>query len=1364
MELAGITPPSMAWDATNLPEQWEKFMRHTELMFSGPLKAKTEEEKVSYLLLWVGDKGRDIRHTWKDIPNGDEKKLKTFYDRFKKHVRPTLNPIFARYQFNNEVQGTETIDSFVTRLRLRAQDCDFGANSDEMIRDRIVFGTNSPKIREKLINVGKDLTLPQAIQISQNYEYAQIQMKQMASNQNNDVHVVRKKNNGRSRRGTTISKGNKPTGATGYAPQTGPQTGPQPGRQTGSKTKPGQDNKCRNCGYDVHKTIEQCPAKGQTCRKCGKMNHYQRVCRSKTVHDVENEQCEEENSDFYVDTVNRSFSHYDQAFATLHVGPKKIPIRFKIDTGSQVNILPLTKFHELNIQHPLAPPDSQLSSYTGDPLNVKGTLRLSCSHKDKHMDILFYIVETSKTPLLSLKTSLDLNLIQLIYSVDSPACQNADMHDAFTKEKVLQEFQDLFKGVGLLSGDVELHLKPDAIPVVNPPRRIPIALRDRFKAELSRMEKQNIIAPVHSPTDWVNSFVIVEKPKTQSLRICLDPKALNDAIRRPHYPMRTFDEVVSQLSEAAYFSVLDATSGYWSLKLEENSSYLTTFNTPFGRYRYLRVPFGLNCSQDVFQRKMDETFVGLSGVTGIVDDILIYGKTRAEHDRNLRNALSRARERGLRLNADKCKIGLTEVRYFGHILTNKGLKIDDQKLSAIRQMEAPKDKAELETILGMLTYLTRFAPNLATLTAPLRDLQKAEFLWDACHDRTFQKIKDVLTDSPVLAYFNPDLDVTLQVDASKYGIGATLLQQGRPISYASKTLTQTEVGYAQIEKEMLAILFGCKKYHQYIYGRHVVVESDAKPISSIAKKPLSAAPLRLQRILLQLQRYDLEIRHVSGRDLPVADTLSRKFMPDTYPELSEGLDLHVHTVMSTISVSDRKLDEVRQATRNDNQMQILKQTILDGWPETRKMCQTSVVEFWNHRDELSVAEDIIFRGQKIVIPTALRHEMVQKVHDSHMGVEKSLQRAKDIMFWPRMTSDITDYVLSCSICLQYRQSNAKEPLVSHEVPDRPWQVAGTDVFTFDNKDYLVTVDYFSHFFEVDLLPNTTSTTIIRKFKAIFARHGVVDKLVCDNARYYCSGEMTDFAKEWNFEIIHSSPRYPRSNGMSEKYVSIVKRIFQKAKDSKRDPYLAILEYRTTPLESCHLSPSQLSMSRRLKTILPCSNEQLKPQRINLADVRQKMSENRQKQKKFHDRSAIPLPKLQKGDKVRVQLFDKHWKPAVITNVHGDRSYMLQTNDGGLYRRNRKFIHKSKDQTRNDTEYLAIQNSHTQENSETSNIPTRETEHQKPWDYAQSCKQNTENMNFPDIKSPAKPQSDPYITKSGRQVIPNKFLNDPMWQK
>ena len=176
--------------------------------------------------------------------------------------------------------------------------------------------------------------------------------------------------------------------------------------------------------------------------------------------------------------------------------------------------------------------------------------------------------------------------------------------------------------------------------------------------------------------------------------------------------------------------------------------------------------------------------------------------------------MTRAHERGIKLNADKVKIGVTEDRYFGNILTQNGLKIDDKKLSAIRQMDVPKDRSELETILGMVTYLTRFAPNLATLTAPLRNLLKkdVEFVWNESHDEAFQKIKEILTDSPVLAYFIPKLDVTLQVEASKYGLGATLLQESRPVSYASKTLTQTEIGYAEIEKEMLGILFGAKRF------------------------------------------------------------------------------------------------------------------------------------------------------------------------------------------------------------------------------------------------------------------------------------------------------------------------------------------------------------------------------------------------------------------------------------------------------------------------------------------------------------------------------------------------------------------------
>ncbi len=242
---------------------------------------------------------------------------------------------------------------------------------------------------------------------------------------------------------------------------------------------------------------------------------------------------------------------------------------------------------------------------------------------------------------------------------------------------------------------------------------------------------------------------------------------------------------------------MDARSGYWAIKLSDESSKLTTFNTVFGRYRFLRLPFGLISAQDEFQRKVDETYEGLQGVTAIVDDILIYGKTKEEHDTNLRAMLQRSRERGVKLNPDKSTICATEVSYFGHRITKDGIKPDPAKIAAVKDMEPPKDKGELETILGMINYLSKFAPGLSDVNAPMRHLLKdsSEFRWDAQQEEAFKKIKELLTQEPgpVLRYFDPSQELRLQVDASKYGLGAVLLQEGKPIGYASKSLTDCEV-------------------------------------------------------------------------------------------------------------------------------------------------------------------------------------------------------------------------------------------------------------------------------------------------------------------------------------------------------------------------------------------------------------------------------------------------------------------------------------------------------------------------------------------------------------------------------------------
>ena len=414
MDLSGIPPPVMNWDASNLAKEWKKFKLHVELIFKGPLKSKSEEEKVSYLLLWIGQQGRDVYKTWTGISEENAKKLETYYTRFKNHVQPKLNPIFARYCFNNEVQGSDSIDAFVTRLKNKAEDCSF-TEKENMIRDRIVFGCYNEKCREKLINEGEKLTMDKAIQIVQNYEYCQKQLKSMTSSgaSGSNVDAV-------NRRKTNAGEGARPKSL-------------QP-----NKGQRQQYKQCGNCGTKHEK--KKCPAYGKTCYKCGKNNHYQKLCRAKqwmtsSVHGINNDdennthnvlynRCENACSserEFFIDTVSASNIHItpDHAYAPLHIGPQKKQINFKIDTGSSVDILPYKEFKSLNIKQPLQPPHHKLTSYTGNMLPVMGMVRLACVHKSKVTETMFYVVEGNAPPLISLQTSIDLGLLQLTYAVES---------------------------------------------------------------------------------------------------------------------------------------------------------------------------------------------------------------------------------------------------------------------------------------------------------------------------------------------------------------------------------------------------------------------------------------------------------------------------------------------------------------------------------------------------------------------------------------------------------------------------------------------------------------------------------------------------------------------------------------------------------------------------------------------------------------------------------------------------------------------------------------------------------------------------------------------------------------------------------
>ena len=302
--------------------------------------------------------------------------------------------------------------------------------------------------------------------------------------------------------------------------------------------------------------------------------------------------------------------------------------------------------------------------------------------------------------------------------------------------------------------------------------------------------------------------------------------------------------------------------------------------------------------------------------------------------------------------------------------------------------------------------------------------------------------------------------------------------------------------------------------------------------------------------------------------------------------------------------------------------------------------------------------------------------MLSKVHTGHLGVNKTIERAKENLFWPGMVKQITDYVLKCTTCLKHRMSNANEPMISHPFPERPFQKIGTDIFTHDGTNYLITIDYYSRFFEIDKLPDTRAETVIRKLSTHMSRYGIVDTCMSDNGPQFSSSKFAEFAHTWGFEHITSSPYHSRSNGMAEKGVSIAKRILTKAKETAQDPYIFLLEYRNTPLDSGY-SPTQLLMGRRTKSVVPIAQARLKPQTVKPSDLKQKMDKLKSKQKQYFDKNTKQLQPLEIDDSIRMQT-GKIWTPGRVISKHSKRSYNIQTHNGAIYRRNRQHLIKTRE--------------------------------------------------------------------------------------
>ncbi len=1224
----GLKPPQPLQFEGNTAENWKKWKQKFGLyMTASGVETKDKKIQSCTLLHVIGDEALEIYNTFDFAETEDKNDVKVIIKKFDDYLEPQKNVTFERHIFNSRVQAPgESIDQFVTDLKTKAKSCEYGQLCDSLIKDRIVVGIRDDALRARLLRE-TDLDLHKAIQMCRAAEASRTQLSQIQVASDTEVHTVRQT---RTRHGSQAND---------------------------SDMSHYIIRNCKYCGRDHNKG--KCPAYGVNCKKCGKRNHFASKCMStrsqKNINTV-SEETESEN-EFYVDAVNAR--NGEDWTVTIKLNGHKT--KFKIDTGAQCNIIPQS-IHAQSC-YKIEKSKARLVTYGGQCLKPKGKCLLLGEYKGKYYDIECQILENDVQPLLGLKTCIQMGLIKRVAAVTS---QHGNIEDRFA---------DVFTGLGCIEGEQHIKLKPDAQPAIHPPRRVPVALRNKVMEELERMEKMDVIEKVVEPRAWVNSMVTIWKPEKKKVRICMDPKELNAAIEREHYPMTTIEEVVTRMTGAKVFTTLDAQSGYWQIKLDKESSKLCTFNSPFGRFAYKRLPFGISCAGEMFQRIMSQTFEDLEGVEVIVDDILVWGENEQQHDKRLEKVMQRIRERNIKLNPEKCTFKANEVSYMGHLLTADGLKPDPEKVAAIKNMHRPQNRTELQQYLGMVTYSGKFLPQLSNVTAPLRLLleKTAEWCWEEAHQRSFEELQTMVSETATLKYYDPVMPMTLSVDASSSGVGAVILQNNCPIAFASKAFTETQKRWAQIEKELAAIVFGCEKFYQYTFGRHFTVESDHKPLEMIMKKPLADTPLRLQKMLLKLQKYDLTVTYKKGTELHIADALSRNYQPHTDTDTADD-DIQVCTVAS-LPIAPLRLLEIKTETINDSVLPIVKSFVLNGWPEDKRELPDQAKPYWDYRDELTIEDDILLKGNRIVIPQSKQRFMLHKLHASHQGIEKTKRLARDIMFWPGMSMQITDLISKCPVCNTFRRRNCKEPMIEHDIPHRPWQKVGSDLFEFDHEQYIVLVDYYSNFIEVDKVKNIKSPTIIHICKQHFARYGIPEMMITDNGPAYASADFAFFSRSYGFKHVTSSPRYPQSNGKAEKAVQVIKSLFKKAKADRQEAYIALLDYRNTPLENLP-SPAQMFMGRRTQTQLPTAQTLLTPQ--CMTGVHRQLKNNQLKTKQYYDRGARPLPDLKPGDYVRVQE-DTQWKPAKVVEVcEAPRSYVVES-DGQKLRRNRRHLIQTSEQ-------------------------------------------------------------------------------------
>lgn len=1249
-QLPTLEPFDCEGDPASVGQRWEKWKRAFEL-FSTASNVDNAEKKRATLL---HSGGLTLQEVYFNLPGAhvecsDENSsidvFKVAIQKLDEYFSPKQSNVYERHLFRllKQEQG-EKFEKFLIRLRHQSKKCNFAKEEDNLI-DQITEKCSSTELRKKILTIGDAATLDKIITEANAIEAVDRQLNNFNPRDNSDQFV--------NKIGTNNNKG----------------------------------SQCTRCGSNRHNSDSStCPARSKQCNKCKYIGHFQSQCRTradKRKLDFDRNKnvkkpkyYKKPENGTQKEKIDYIFHIDDDDVVNCELGG--VMIDMIIDSGSKCNIISSktwTQLKDCNVKKKkqVKNPNKTFMAYGSQtPLTVLGSFEACIKVGVNSKQAVFYVIKDGERDLLGKETAVLLGILKIGLGINSVN----DKKDEFPK----------FKDVTL-----EIAIDDSVKPISQPYRRVPIPLEEKINNKINELVALGIVEPVNEPSAWVSPLVPVIKGDGD-IRVCVDMRCANKAIIRENHPLPTIDQLISNFRKSTIFSKLDILSAFHQIEISESSRHITTFIASKGLYRYKRLMFGISCAPEHFQKILERILLPCDGVVNFIDDIVVFGANESDHNGRLKQVLEVLKHNNVRLNDKKCIFGIKNVTFLGHQLSADGVKPLDKYVKVIDSFRRPDTIEEIQSLLGLVNFVGKWIPNLATITDPIRKLLRLKLgknsniapYWKSEQDRAFQKIKACLNNISTLGFYDPRDKTQVMADASPVGLGAVLIQHDsrgpRIIAYGNKSLTDTEKRYCQTEKEALALVWAVEHFYMYLYGKETFdLITDHKPLEVIFGPHSKPCP-RIERWVLRLQSYKYRIVYCTGKS-NIADPLSRLCQKSTSVPFEEDVN-YIQKVVEYSRPVALPLSDIELASSEDDDFKLVKEGLLSGnW-------DAKVNGYKVFENELSMHENLLLRGSKIVIPTKLRHRVLEAAHEGHPGIVAMKSRLRTKVWWPKIDRDAELLVKACRGCTLVSAPNPPNPMKRRELPVQAWIDVAVDFLgPLPSGHYLfVIIDYYSRYKEIKVMTSITATETIKILKEIFSRLGNPVTLTADNGKQFACAEFKTFCSEYGIRMYNTIPYWPQQNGEVERQNrDILKRlkISQLEKTDWKDDLLKYLSmYNSTPHSTTGKTPSELFFKRQFRDKIPSlidfENSQID------SDVRDKDREMKTIGKEVQDRKRKAKEnELELGQKVYVKNLVKDNKltpnfnpvPHTVVGTKGSEINVRNDETGQEFRRN--IIHLKK---------------------------------------------------------------------------------------